>query len=183
MFTGEGFLAIAKALLKNGAGDAGGYQGVPISHLMEVRADAQEPFGQLGVRFGPLNEAGTGAAVHCVIRRGVNVGRDALANLLSGGVTGGALVILGEDCGAGARIMQERGPAVAMTREVRSLKPRPNLPLIVNAVGEGFALSAASSRPVMVRIRFCHVTGQFVVRDEVSNPRRVFVPGVPLPKS
>ena len=41
-FTGEGILAITKALLENGVGYVGGYQGAPISHLMDVLSDAEE---------------------------------------------------------------------------------------------------------------------------------------------
>ena len=37
-FTGEGILAITKALLENGVGYVGGYQGAPISHLMDVHS-------------------------------------------------------------------------------------------------------------------------------------------------
>jgi indolepyruvate ferredoxin oxidoreductase alpha subunit len=37
---------------------------------------------------------------------GTNVASDALANLASSGVTGGALVIVGEDYGEGSSIMQ-----------------------------------------------------------------------------
>ena len=51
VFTGEGILAITKALLENGVGYVGGYQGAPISHLMDVLADAEELMGELGVRF------------------------------------------------------------------------------------------------------------------------------------
>ncbi|HCP76537.1 MAG TPA: indolepyruvate ferredoxin oxidoreductase, partial [Pusillimonas sp.] len=39
---------------------------------------------------------------------GTNVASDALANLASGGVTGGALIIVGEDYGEGSSILQER---------------------------------------------------------------------------
>ena len=45
---------------------------------------------------------------------GTNVASDALANLASAGVKGGALIILGEDYGEGASIMQERTHAFAM---------------------------------------------------------------------
>jgi indolepyruvate ferredoxin oxidoreductase alpha subunit len=47
------------------------------------------------------------------------------------------------------------------------LDPRPNLPSIVRAVDQGFALSEASGTPVMleVRIRACHVHGRFIARD------------------
>ena len=46
-FTGEGILAITKALLENGVGYVGGYQGAPISHLMDVLADAQDLLAEL----------------------------------------------------------------------------------------------------------------------------------------
>ena len=41
-FRGEGILAITKALLQSGVAYVGGYQGAPISHLMDVLADAQD---------------------------------------------------------------------------------------------------------------------------------------------
>ena len=50
-FRGEGILAITKALLENGVGYVTGYQGAPISHLMDVLADAEGILGELGVRF------------------------------------------------------------------------------------------------------------------------------------
>ncbi len=199
VFTGEGILALTKALLENGVGYVGGYQGAPISHLMDVLADAQDLLAELGIRFeANANEAAAAAmlaaSVHYPIRGavtfkgpvGVNVASDALANLASSGVTGGALVIVGEDYGEGSSIMQERSHAFAMKSQFWLLDPRPNLPSIVKAVGDGFALSEASNTPVMlmVRIRSCHVTGQFTCRDNrppplsvraaLSNPRSDF---------
>ena len=41
VFRGEGILAITKALLQSGVSYVGGYQGSPISHLMDVLADAK----------------------------------------------------------------------------------------------------------------------------------------------
>ena len=207
-FTGEGILAITKALLENGVGYVGGYQGAPISHLMDVLADAQDLLGELGVRFeANANEAAAAAmlaaSVHYPIRGavtfkgpvGVNVASDALANLSSSGVNGGALVILGEDYGEGSSIMQERSHAFAMKSQFWLLDPRPNLPSIVKAVGDGFALSEASNSPVMLtmRIRSCHVTGSFEtkdnqrpklsVKDALSNPRSDFARVVLPPMS
>ncbi len=199
VFTGEGILAITKALLENGVGYVGGYQGAPISHLMDVLADAEELMGELGVRFeANASEAAAAAmlaaSVHYPIRGavtfkgpvGVNVASDALANLSSSGVTGGALVIVGEDYGEGSSIMQERSHAFAMKSQFWMLDPRPNLPSITKAVKDGFELSEASNTPVMlmVRIRSCHVTGSFAtkanvpppltVREAVANPRSDF---------
>jgi len=195
-FTGEGILAITKALLESGVGYVGGYQGAPISHLMDVLADAEELLTELGVRYeANASEAAAAAmlaaSVHYPIRGavtfkgsvGVNVASDALANLASSGVNGGALVIVGEDYGEGSSIMQERSHAFAMKSQFWLLDPRPNLPSIVKMVKQGFALSEASNTPVMlmVRIRSCHVTGQFEtqdnqppplsVRDALSNPQ------------
>ena len=51
VFTGEGILAITKALLESGVGYVGGYQGAPISHLMDVLADAEDLLSDLGVRY------------------------------------------------------------------------------------------------------------------------------------
>ena len=180
VFRGEGILAITKALLENGVGYVGGYQGAPISHLMDVLADAQEILAELDVRFeANASEAAAAAmlaaSVHYPIRGavtfkstvGANVASDALANLASGGVTGGALVIVGEDYGEGSSIMQERSHPFATKSQIWLLDPRPNLPSIVKAVGDGFELSEASSTPVMllVRIRSCHVHGHFTAKD------------------
>ncbi|SFE13028.1 indolepyruvate ferredoxin oxidoreductase alpha subunit [Sulfitobacter brevis] len=188
VFTGEGILAITKALLENGVGYVGGYQGAPISHLMDVLADAEELMSELGVRFeANASEAAAAAmlaaSVHYPIRGavtfkgpvGVNVASDALANLSSSGVTGGALVIVGEDYGEGSSIMQERSHAFAMKSQFWMLDPRPNLPSITKAVKDGFELSEASNTPVMlmVRIRSCHVTGSFATKDNVRPPLTV----------
>ncbi|MDN2567290.1 indolepyruvate ferredoxin oxidoreductase subunit alpha [Aquibium sp. A9E412] len=196
-FHGEGILAITKALLQCGVGYVGGYQGAPISHLMDVLADAQDILAELGVRYeANASEAAAAAmlaaSVHYPIRGavafkstvGTNVASDALANLASGGVTGGALVIVGEDYGEGSSIMQERSHAFAMKSQIWLLDPRPNLPSIVKAVEDGFALSEATNTPVMleVRIRACHLYGAFetkanrrpplTVREALDNPRR-----------
>ncbi|MFN4099660.1 MAG: thiamine pyrophosphate-dependent enzyme, partial [Pararhodobacter sp.] len=79
------------------------------------------------------------------------------------------------DYGEGSSIMQERSHAFAMKSQFWLLDPRPNLPSIVKAVGDGFALSEASNTPVMlmVRIRACHVTGEFTARDNVPPPLSV----------
>ncbi len=179
-FRGEGILAITKALLQSGVGYVGGYQGSPISHLMDVLADAEEILEELGVHFEASASEATAAAMLAAsvmypVRGavtwkstvGTNVASDALANLASGGVTGGALIIVGEDYGEGSSIMQERSHAFAMKSQIWLLDPRPNLESIVKAVEDGFELSEASSTPVMlqVRIRSCHVHGRFVTKE------------------
>ena len=73
------------------------------------------------------------------------------------------MIVLGEDYGEGASIIQERSHAFAMKSQIWLLDPRPNLPKIVEMVELGFELSEASSTPVMLelRIRACHVQGSF----------------------
>ena len=182
VFRGEGILAVTKALLECGVGYVTGYQGSPISHLMDVLADAQPILEELGVYFEPAaNEAAAAAALSASVNYpvrgavtwkstvGTNVASDALANLSSGGVTGGALIIVGEDYGEGSSIMQERTHAFAMKSQLWLLDPRPHLPSIVQAVHDGFALSEASNTPVMLqlRIRSCHLHGSFVTRENL----------------
>jgi indolepyruvate ferredoxin oxidoreductase alpha subunit len=184
-FRGEGILAITKALLENGVGYVAGYQGAPISHLMDVLADASDILADLGVHFeSSANEAAAAAtlatsvmypirgAVTFKSTAGTNVASDALSNLSSSGVTGGAMIILGEDYGEGSSIMQERSHAFAMKSQIWLLDPRPDLPTIVRMVEHGFALSEASNTPVMleVRIRACHVHGSFTTKDNRAPP-------------
>ncbi len=177
LFTGEGILAVTKALLESGVSYVAGYQGAPISHLMDVLADAGDILAEHGIRFDNSASEATAAAtlaasVNYPLRGavtfkgpvGVNVASDALANLASGGVTGGAIVIVGEDYGEGSSIMQERTHAFAMKSQMWLLDPRPDLGAMVRAVKAGFELSEASHTPVMLelRIRACHVHGSFV---------------------
>jgi indolepyruvate ferredoxin oxidoreductase, alpha subunit len=180
VFRGEGILAITKALLQSGVAYVGGYQGSPISHLMDVLADAKDVLADLGVHFETSASEATAAAtlsasvmyplrgaVTWKSTAGTNVAADALSNLSSGGVTGGAMIIIGEDYGEGSSIMQERSHAYALKSQIWLLDPRPDLPTLVRMVEEGFELSEVSNTPVMleVRIRTCHVHGQFVCKD------------------
>ncbi len=187
-FSGEGILAVTKALLQSGVAYVGGYQGAPISHLMDVLGDAHEILEELGVYFENSASEATAAAmlaasVNYPLRGaitfkstvGTNVASDALANLASGGVRGGALIIVGEDYGEGSSIMQERSHAFAMKSQMWLLDPRPNVAAIVDAVEAGFALSEASNTPVMLqlRLRSCHLYGSFTAKDNKRPPMTV----------
>ncbi len=182
-FHGEAILAVTKALLQSGVAYVGGYQGAPVSHVMDVLNDAHEILDELGVHAETnANEAGAaamlGASINYPLRGavafkstvGTNVASDALSNLASAGVKGGTLIVIGEDYGEGASIIQERSHAFAMKSQIWLLDPRPNLPSIVHMVEQGFELSEASSTPVMLelRIRACHVHGSFVAKDNVA---------------
>ena len=96
-FRGEGILAVTKALLQSGVSYVSGYQGAPVSHLVDVLADANDILEELGVRFeASANEAAAAATLAASVNYplrgaatfkstvGTNVASDALANLASG---------------------------------------------------------------------------------------------------
>ena len=180
IFEGEGILAVTKAALQAGVSYVGGYQGSPVSHLVDVLSDAKDIMDEYGVHLEICaNEAGAasmlGASMNYDIRGlvtwkstvGTNVASDALSNLASGGVKGGAVVVIGEDYGEGASIIQERSHAFAMKSSIWLMDPRPNLTSIVDTVEKSFELSEATNAPVMVMLRIlaCHVQGRFTARD------------------
>jgi indolepyruvate ferredoxin oxidoreductase alpha subunit len=175
-FHGEGILAVTKALLQSGVSYVGGYQGAPVSHLLDVMVQARDYMDELGVHVEACtNEASAaamlGASINYPVRGavtwksivGTNVASDALSYLSTAGVMGGAMIVAGEDYGEGASVALERTHAFAMKSSLWMLDPRPNLPTIVRMVEKGFELSEASSSPVIVdlRIRACHVQGKF----------------------
>jgi indolepyruvate ferredoxin oxidoreductase alpha subunit len=182
-FRGEGILAVTKALLQSGVSYVGGYQGAPVSHLLDVMIQAEPYMKELGVHVEACaNEASAaamlGASIHYPLRGavtwksivGTNVAADALSNLSSPGVTGGALIVVGEDYGEGASVIQERTHAYALKSSLLMLDPRPELGNMVRIVEHAFRLSEASNMPAMLelRIRACHVRGSFVCKDNVS---------------
>src|SRR5262249_29886607 len=137
-FHGEGILAVTKALLQSGVSYVGGYQGAPVSHLLDVLVDAEDIIGDLGVHLETCtNEASAaamlGASINYPLRGavtwksivGTNVAADALSNLASPGVVGGVMIILGEDYGEGASVIQERSYAYAMkSSKIGEIEPR-----------------------------------------------------------
>ena len=183
IFHGEGILAVTKALLQSGVSYVGGYQGAPVSHLLDVMVQAKDYMSELGVNVvACTNEASAAAMLGASIMYpargavtwksivGTNVAADALSNLASPGVKGGCLIVVGEDYGDGASVIQERTHAYAMKSALWLMDPRPNLPTIVRCVEKSFELSEASHTPVMMelRIRACHVQGEFVAKDNVK---------------
>src|SRR5712671_7822891 len=93
-FRGEGILAVTKALLQSGVSYVGGYQGAPVSHLLDVMVEAEDLLGDLGVHVETCtNEASAaamlGASINYPLRGavtwksivGTNVAADALSNL------------------------------------------------------------------------------------------------------
>src|SRR5512143_2868530 len=137
-FRGEGILAVTKALLESGVAYVAGYQGAPISHLMDVLADAQDILAEQGIRFENSASEATAAAT--------------LAASVNYPLRGAAIF----KSTVGTNVASD---ALAKQSQIWLLDPRPNLPAIVKAVKQGFALSEASRTPVMLqlRIRACHV--------------------------
>ena len=183
VFHGEGILAITKALLQSGVSYVGGYQGAPVSHLLDVMVQAEPYLRELGVHVQACaNEASAaamlGASIHYPLRGavtwksivGTNVAADALSNLSSPGVTGGVLIVVGEDYGEGASVIQERTHAYALKSSMLMLDPRPELANMVRMVEAGYGLSEASNMPALMelRIRACHLRGSFVCKDNVA---------------
>src|SRR2546421_10530272 len=64
VFHGEAILAVTKALLQSGVSYVGGYQGAPVSHVMDVLNDARGILDELGVHVETnANEAGAGVGL------------------------------------------------------------------------------------------------------------------------
>ncbi|MGE0853409.1 MAG: thiamine pyrophosphate-dependent enzyme [Hyphomicrobiaceae bacterium] len=181
-FYGEGILAVTKGLLQSGVSYVGGYQGAPVSHLLDVLVQSEDLLSDLGIHLETCtNEAAAAAMLAASINYplrgavtwksivGTNVAADALSNLASPGVQGGALIIVGEDYGEGASVIQERTHAFAVKSSLWLVDPRPDIPTLVRAVEKGFELSEASNTPVILemRIRACHMFGSFPTKDNV----------------
>jgi indolepyruvate ferredoxin oxidoreductase alpha subunit len=194
-FHGEGILAVTKAILQSGVSYVGGYPGAPMSHLIDVLADASEEILEpMGITYEQsASEAGAAAllsaSIHYPIRGavtwksvvGTNVASDALSNLASTGVTGGSLIILGDDYGEGSSIMQERTYTFAMKSSIPLVDPRYDMERLVDLTEHCFGISEASNMPVFLnmRIRACHLTGSFIAKD---NKIATFNSNNPLPE-
>ena len=181
-FEGEGILAVTKALLQSGVSYVGGYQGAPVSHLLDVMVQARDYMDELGVHVEACTSEASaaamlGASINYPARGavtwksivGTNVAADALSYLSSAGVMGGTLIVLGEDYGEGGVVAQERSHSFAMKSMMWLLDPRPNLTTIVDMVERGFELSEASNTPVMMelRIRACHLRSSFSSKKNI----------------
>src|SRR4030088_1543676 len=95
-FHGEAILAVTKALLQSGISYVGGYQGAPVSHVMDVLNDARDIMDELGIHIETnASEAGAaamlGASINYPLRgavgwecpAGPNSAPDALSNFPS----------------------------------------------------------------------------------------------------
>src|SRR5438445_368430 len=129
---GEGILAITKALLQAGVSYVAGDPGAPVAYLIDVLADANDPLLKpLGIYFEQSgSEAAAaallGASINYPMRGavtwksvvGTNVASDALSHVASAGVIGGSVIVIGEDYGEGASILQERTHSTALKSSI-----------------------------------------------------------------
>jgi indolepyruvate ferredoxin oxidoreductase, alpha subunit len=180
---GEGILAITKAVLQSGVSYVGGYPGAPVSHLLDVMADANESLLKpMGIYFESSgSEAAAaallGASINYPMRGvvtwksvvGTNVASDALSHVASAGIVGGAVVVIGEDYGEGASILQERTHSAALKSSLPLMDPRNGLQSFAHFVEEAFGLSEACGEPVLfsIRIRAAHMRGTLICKDNV----------------
>ena len=185
-FHGEGILAITKGLLQSGVAYVGGYQGAPVSHLLDVMVQAKPYMDELGVHVEACsNEASAaamlGASIHYPLRGavtwksivGTNVAADALSNLSSPGVKGGVLIVVGEDYGEGAS--RDPGAHACLCAQVQHVPARPAArPGRDGATWWSTASGCPkhSNMPCMMelRIRTCHVRGSFECKDNLPPP-------------
>ncbi len=139
-FTGEGILAITKALLENGVGYVGGLSGsthlAPHGRSRRCRGPAGRTRRALrgerqrgrrrrharGVRHYPIRGPSPSRA------RSASTSPPTRWRTCASGVNGGALVIVGEDYGEGSSIMQERTHAFAMKSQFWLLDRAPTCP-------------------------------------------------------
>src|SRR5437899_11062110 len=164
---GEGILAITKALLQSGVSYVGGYPGAPVSYLIDVLADANDPLLKpLGIYFEQSGSEAPAAdllaasisypargAVTWKSVVGTNVASDALSHVAPAGVIGGSVIVIGEDYGEGASILQERTHSTALKSSLLLLDPRNSLDAFARFVEDGFGLSEACHQPVLFSVR------------------------------
>ncbi len=158
----------------------GGYQGAPVSHLLDVMVQAKDYMDELGVHVEACTSEASaaamlGASVSYPMRGavtwksivGTNVAADALSYLASAGVIGGTLIVLGEDYGEGGVVAQERSHAYALKSMMWLLDPRPNLRPSRTWSSRASSFRKRRTRPVMMelRIRACHVQGSFTAKN------------------
>ncbi len=177
---GDGALVVLKALLESGVAYLGGYPGAPTSSLFDAVADAyHDVLEPMGVYFeGSGNEASAGAllslSVHYPVRGAVNwkvvgsnVAADAVAHVAASGLSGGALMIVGEDYGCNSTTVAERTLPYAQKSVCAVIDPKGDPATMARMAREGFRLSEASHMPVfyLFRTRTGNMKGSIACED------------------
>jgi indolepyruvate ferredoxin oxidoreductase, alpha subunit len=159
---GDTPLVILKSFLQSGVSYVGGYPGAPTAGIIDVLSDAYEPIlKDYGMYFDCSgNEASAAsllsASINYPIRGsvnwkivGTNVASDALTHICSSGVTGGAMIIVGEDYGCDGTIVAEKAMPYALKSSMTVIDPRGEHQKISYLIEKGFELSEYCNMPVM----------------------------------
>ncbi len=177
---GDGALILTKALLENGVGYLGGYPGTPVAHLLDLFAEAYEPIlRDMGIYVEMSNNEASAASLlttsvtHpirgavCWKVVGTNVASDSLAHVAAAGVTGGVLIVVGEDYGCTGTTVAERTLPFGLKSGMAVVEPLASPPDMARLVKEGFELSEASRMPVLYVLptRVGNLKGSFVARE------------------
>ena len=177
---GDTPFAILKAFLQSGVSYLGGYPGSPTAGLIDAISDSYDDvLKDKGIYFDCSgNEASAAsllsASISYPIRGsvnwkivGTNVASDALSHISSSGVTGGALIIVGEDYGCDSTCVAERALPFALKSTMAVIDPRGDLEHVAKMVQVGFELSEYSNMPVMFLLstRVAHIRNKMVCRD------------------
>jgi indolepyruvate ferredoxin oxidoreductase alpha subunit len=182
---GDTPLVILKAFLQSGVSYLGGYPGSPTAGLIDVISDAYDyKLKSMGIYFDCSgNEASAAALLSASINYpirgsvnwkvvGTNVASDALSHICSSGVTGGAMIVVGEDYGCDSTCVSEKAFPFALKSTMAVIDPRGDLQHLADMVEAGFELSEYSNMPVMFLLstRIAHIRGKITCKDNV-NPR------------
>jgi indolepyruvate ferredoxin oxidoreductase alpha subunit len=180
---GDTPLVILKAFLQSGVSYLGGYPGSPTAGLIDVISDAYDfKLKDMGVYFDCSgNEASAAALLSASISYpvrgsvnwkivGTNVASDALSHISSSGVTGGAMIVVGEDYGCDSTCVSERAFPFALKSTMAVIDPRGDLQHLANMIEAGFELSEYSNMPVMFLLstRIAHIRGKIACKDNVE---------------
>ena len=180
VFYGDTPLVILKSFLQSGVSYLGGYPGSPTARLIDAISDAYEPYlKEKGVYFDCSgNEASAASLLSASINHpirgsvnwkvvGTNVASDALTHICSSGVTGGAMVVVGEDYGCDSTCASERALPFAYKSAMTVIDPRGDLQKIAELVKKGFELSEYSNMPTMfiLSMRNANIRGKMIAHD------------------
>jgi len=165
-YFGSGAVVILKSLLESGISYFTSYPGSPTATVTSLVDKVKHTvLRDLGVYAEEsTNEAAAAAALRSSISNpirgavafkvvGFNVAADAIAHIASSGVTGGALILVGEDYGCNNTIVAEKTLPYAYKSGLPILDASASLQHLSDLIHDGFALSEHSGSPVIVLVR------------------------------
>ena len=165
VFHGEGILAVTKALLQSGVSYVGGYQGSPVTALLDVLVSAKDLLGELGVHVEACaNEASAAAMLAASINYpvrgavtwkvlGNGVGQDVVDHVSQIGVQDGAMIVVGEDYGGSSTSVLQRTLAWGVKSGIIVIDSRGDSQVLHRMVKEGMDISRDSQSVVAVLVR------------------------------